>query len=278
MLKPIDTLTLEDISSLEKRTELFSDNNYTFKKHFDIFNDVILPAKNTLARMKLYLIAEDTCFDFLGLKYLKEGNTPYILKPDGTKLTFDKYSSLIDTYRHAYISAIYSYKYGKTVARGIMDGKEFLDKTNSIRAHIKDFNNNAVGIDIGSNYKKIKDFFEASDKILNQIEKEYSNPKCFIKNENDKILKENLERINIAEWNIITTRSSEKGEKMLKEIASIVKDINPDYLKFLDNNPQGSEKPKGFVKKLFGKITGFLKKTKIPAYLKPLIKYYSLLK
>ena len=150
MIKNIeDFKDSKEINSPSKRIVYYNDNKYRFDDELHIFDDVINAGINDLAKMKLYLIAEDTCFDYLGLKY--DENMKKVMYPDGTQMSLSEFYSMIDTYRHTYISAIYTHKYGVSFTKIITDTKEILDLDNPIADHIKDFNNNAIGRQIGKN-------------------------------------------------------------------------------------------------------------------------------
>lgn len=66
---PLDALTEDMLNSTEKRLELLIYNEYRLNEGFDISNEVLKPINNNLSKLKLYIIAEDTCFDFLGLHF-----------------------------------------------------------------------------------------------------------------------------------------------------------------------------------------------------------------
>lgn len=64
-------LTAEQISDPIKRLTFIGDpnNDFNLSSNWDLLNDIINPANPTdkLSQYKLYLIAEDNCFDHLGL-------------------------------------------------------------------------------------------------------------------------------------------------------------------------------------------------------------------
>lgn len=219
----LEELTSEQLKSTELRLELLNDNEYRLSSGFDILNEVLNPLRSDLSRLKLYIIAEDTCFDFGGFEY--KNNKVYL---NGVEKGLNDYIKIIDTYRHTYISAIYTKKYGEIFAKTITDGKEFKDIGNPLRDHIKDFNNNKIGRDIAKSIDNNLSFEETNKQIIEKITEAYNDPTKLINDENV-IRPEHLERIDKVEWYIIRYRSKIGDLDIVEEMKQIISEFGTDY-------------------------------------------------
>lgn len=230
----LSELTSDQIKTPFDRLQLIGDPNNDFNLSCldNWFNDIISPANplDKLSQYKLYLIAEDNCFDHLGLTY-----TNGIIKDKlGNPISEKAYEAMIDTYRHTYISAMYDYKYGSDTAHFVMDAKEHLDGTNELREHIKDFNNNAVGREIGDSVPKFSSFENANNYILQKVEEAYNDPTKLVKDPQN-ILNSHLDRLGNEDWEVLRCRSKEKGDALVQQVNDITNGagirISPSNLK-----------------------------------------------
>ena len=121
MKKKIDGFNVEEITNFKDRIQYYNDNEYRFQNELAVSDNLIFPINNDLAMKKLYLIAEDTCFDYLGAKYNENSDT--IDLPQKKNISVESFREIIDTYRHAYINAFYVYKYGTLTAYSVSIGK-----------------------------------------------------------------------------------------------------------------------------------------------------------